>query len=392
MVTKSELLGMDLSGFTRLIEQLSTCISANEDRLEAISEAKARVKTWWEGDSADAAISALEKLEQRVSEHITHMTVLQGAISTYCTNKTKLQAEVVECVTQIEAQNLTVSDTWQVAPAPSSGGASSFGPLSIVAATMQVVLSTRVNAFVQYDLQAAVGKEKTPTPYTSSQGYSTTKPDRTIQYDDDFPYGSKKGDEGLGDYANWAKWGAIHAGAEAIADMPDACELYAHFRDGSGTPRTFDYDKAYEEDAGVRNSVNNEVNQSLQAANEAVGAGQNGITLHSPMHNNEGYYPQTENWQKAIGGYSTYTETDVQVSGDTVTATVTVYAQDKYNFNAGAQDIRSGASDAENGRFEELGWARSFETSGSTTQTYTWKVGEQPPNLPTDTTENARRS
>ena len=38
-----------------------------------------------------------------------------------------------------------------------------------------------------------------------------------------------------------------------------------------------------------------------------------------------------------------------------------------------------GVPDSENGRFEELGWAKSFETSGSVDRIYTWKVGEEPP-------------
>ena len=131
---------------------------------------------------------------------------------------------------------------------------------------------------------------------------------------------------------------------------------------------TIDYEKGYRDDAGIRNHVNGEINGSLQAANEAVKAGHSGITLHSPMHTVERVnYPQTENWKWAIGGHTTFTETNVQI---------------------GDSDSVSGTPDDVNGRFEELGWAQSFDTSGSMTQTYTWKVGEEPPTLPTNTTEN----
>ncbi len=47
--------------------------------------------------------------------------------------------------------------------------------------------------------------------------------------------------------------------------------------------------------------------------------------------------------------------------------------RDKYNFNKGQKDIASGAPDDENGRFEELGWARSFETYGIMAKVVTWK-------------------
>lgn len=179
----------------------------------------------------------------------------------------------------------------------------------------------------------------------------------------------------------------LEVGARGIKNIPDAADFYAHFRDNTGTPMTFDYERTYREDAGVRNRVNAHVNDSLQAANKAVSAGMTETTLYSPA-TSEGPYPVTENWRKAIGGHTNYTTTNVKVSGDTITATVTVHARDRYNFDRNKADIDSGTPDAVNGRFEELSWAQSFDTSGSLTQTYTWKVGEEPPTLPASTTEN----
>jgi hypothetical protein len=46
-------------------------------------------------------------------------------------------------------------------------------------------------------------------------------------------------------------------------------------------------------------------------------------------------------------------------------ARVTVHSIDKYNFNKGMIDIFSGLPDDQNGRFVELGWAKSFFTKGS---------------------------
>lgn len=57
-------------------------------------------------------------------------------------------------------------------------------------------------------------------------------------------------------------------------------------------------------------------------------------------------------------------------------------------FQSSSSDISSGTPDEVNGRFEELGWGKSFHSSGSLTRTYTWKVGEQPPLLDTHTTES----
>ena len=57
-------------------------------------------------------------------------------------------------------------------------------------------------------------------------------------------------------------------------------------------------------------------------------------------------------------------------------------------FQSSSSDISSGTPDEVNGRFEELGRGKSFHSSGSSTRTYTWKVGEQPPLLDTHTTES----
>ncbi|MCC2317924.1 hypothetical protein [Cellulomonas chengniuliangii] len=86
-------------------------------------------------------------------------------------------------------------------------------------------------------------------------------------------------------------------------------------------------------------------------------------------------YPVTENWQKTIGGYQQWSSADVAVSGGVVTMTVTVHAEDYYNFNRGQADIASNAPDDENGRFTEVGWAKPFPTTGTLTRTVTWPIG-----------------
>ena len=54
-------------------------------------------------------------------------------------------------------------------------------------------------------------------------------------------------------------------------------------------------------------------------------------------------YPVTENWQKSVGGYQQWSSADVAVDGTTVTMTVTVHAEDYYNFNRGQADIARSA-------------------------------------------------
>ena len=391
MVTKTELYALDLSSFTNAIESLDDQLRANQEKLDDIAHAKEILSSNMQGQSAQAMIAKLDALEQKINDHITSIQQTQAAITTYRTNKQQLQRNVIDSVNRIELADFDVSDTWRVRPSHrllDMLSPAQIGARFLAAMKMQVQLLALVNTFDRYDLQAAINSGGDITPYTTSGGFSTIEPDRKILWDNDFPHGSKAGQDTFQDHVNWAKWQVmLDVGARGIKNIPDAADFYAHFRDNTGTPKTFDYERAYEEDAGVRNRVNARVNDSLQAANEAATAGMTETTLYSPA-TSEGPYPVTENWRKTIGGHTNYTTTNVEVSGDTVTATVTVHARDKYNFDRGKADIDSKTPDAVNGRFEELGWAKSFETSGSLTQTYTWKVGEQPPTLPTDTTES----
>lgn len=391
MVTKTKLYALDLRSFTTTIEQLDEAVRANQAKLDDITHAKETIASGLQGQSAQAMIAKLDALEQKITDHITSIQQTQAAITTYRTNKQQLQRNVIDSVNRIELADFDVSDTWRVRPSHrllDMLSPAQIGARFLAAMKMQVQLLALVNTFDRYDLQAAINSGGDITPYTTSGGFSTIEPDRKILWDNDFPHGSKAGQDTFQDHVNWAKWQVmLDVGARGIKNIPDAADFYAHFRDNTGTPKTFDYERAYEEDAGVRNRVNARVNDSLQAANEAATAGMTETTLYSPA-TSEGPYPVTENWRKTIGGHTNYTTTNVTVSGDTVTATVTVHARDKYNFDRGKADIDSKTPDAVNGRFEELGWAKSFETSGSLTQTYTWKVGEQPPTLPTDTTES----
>lgn len=390
MVTKTELYALDLSSFITAIEQLDEQLRANQEKLDDIAHAKETIASGMQGQTAQAMIAKLDALEQKINDHITSIQQTQAAITTYRTNKQQLQHNVIDFVNRVELDGFTVSNVWTIRPSSIKLAALApayVGLQFIAAAILQKQLTALVETFDRYDLQAALNSGSYIQPYTTSGGFSTIEPDRNIPWDNDFPHGSKAGQETFQDRVNWAKWQVMLDGGRAIKNIPDAADFYAHFRDNTGTPKTFDYERAYDEDAGVRNRVNARLNDSLQAANEAVTAGKTETTLYSPA-TSEGPYPETENWRKTIGGHTNYTTTKVEVSGDTVTATVTVHARDKYNFDRGKADVDSGTPDAVNGRFEELGWAKSFETSGSLTQTYTWKVGEQPPTLPTDTTES----
>ena len=184
-------------------------------------------------------------------------------------------------------------------------------------------------------------------------------------YDNDFPY-DPNAKPTISDRADWVKWGIISGGAGLINHLPDGVAAYEHYRNGNGTPLEIDYKKAYQEDAGVRKSVDHYVNETNKAIAEMIANGKKPpFSITSELVNST-HYPETENWQKAIGAHKMWISADVTVdSNGNVVVAATVHELDRYNFNKGMEDIATGTSDNVNGRFETLGWAHSFDTYGS---------------------------
>ena len=157
----------------------------------------------------------------------------------------------------------------------------------------------------------------------------------------------------------------------ARSDLDDALTAYEHYWDNNGEPLKIDYEEAYRED---------EVSRTAAAVDELARSGQTGFSVSGPGHASD-VYPTTENWQKTVGGYQQWSSADVTVVDGVVTMSVTVHAEDHYNFNRGQADIGSGAPDDENGRFTEIGWAKPFDTHGEVVRTVTWNVGDPPPSM-----------
>lgn len=210
-----------------------------------------------------------------------------------------------------------------------------------------------------------------------------TKPD--IEWDEDFEYGSEQ--PSVRDYVSRAEWEAKLAAARLIRpDLDDATQMYAHYWGNSGEPLKFDYEEAYREDPAVRANVEDQISRAQRGAEGLLRAGNTSFSMTGDASPTQAY-PVTENWQKSIGAYQQWSSADVQVDGNTVTMTITVHAEDRYNFNRGQADIATGAGDNENGRFTELGWARPFDSYGEITRTVTWELGDDSSTQPSSTPE-----
>jgi len=95
-------------------------------------------------------------------------------------------------------------------------------------------------------------------------------------------------------------------------------------------------------------------------------------------------YPETENWQKAIGGHIIWLSGDVNVSdknGETwLRLDMVLHAEDRFNFNPPKngikqRDIVTGIPDDENGIFEITGLAKQYTHTSELKRIIEWKYG-----------------
>lgn len=224
-----------------------------------------------------------------------------------------------------------------------------------------------------------------PPPATTGtggpvDGYDFGEPKKPdIKWDEGFKYDSK--DANWRDYLSKAEWMAKLEGGRAVrSDLDDATAMYDHYWDNNGEHVRFDYEEGYKEDPSIAANVNGEVARTAAAVDEMVRNGNTHFSMTGDAHPATAY-PETENWQKTIGGYQQWSSADVTVKDGQVSMTVTVHAEDYYNFNPEQADIATGAGDNENGRFTEIGWAKPFPSSGDVTRTITWPVGSPPPSV-----------
>ncbi|WP_326820700.1 WXG100-like domain-containing protein [Streptosporangium sp. NBC_01756] len=191
--------------------------------------------------------------------------------------------------------------------------------------------------------------------------------DPGIPYDDPWPY-DPDARPSSGDYALWYKWQALLQGEEAMPGYDEAAATFKHYLDGSGSDYRIDYDKAYHEDKAVREAVDAEIRRAQENAERLYReTGHRDFQMTGePVKVTDS---ATKNWEFALGRHSIWGSSDVKVNGDQATMEVTVHAYDRYNFNREDKWINQ-----ENGRFETLGWARSYDTYGTLTRTVTWTL------------------
>ena len=191
-------------------------------------------------------------------------------------------------------------------------------------------------------------------------------------------------------------------GADAISWIPGVDNIdsrlglengiagYEHFLTGGGADFEFDYDEYIENDpAGqelkktIESDVQNAVNDIYAGMSEGLPDTEDAsvtFELHGGLLPGGPPYPETEDWQKAIGGHSVWSNSEITLTRQPdgtilATAEITLEAEDRYNFNPGQHDIETDAPDAVRGVLEECGLAHQFTQTGSTEFETSWTIG-----------------
>jgi hypothetical protein len=239
----------------------------------------------------------------------------------------------------------------------------------------------------QSNVMPAQGKS-VPRPKYFGAKYRLGAPTRpnSIIFDNGFLDKFKPRKPAAADYIALAKWQAKLELAEALRpDLEEASKAYRHFLRGGGLSRTFSYESyVMNDNSGVTTLANAMLD--IQEGAEIIWESDKSVKQFSMTGGQIACgsirmfpYPETENWQKAIGGHIIWLSGDVNVSdknGETwLYLNMVLHAEDRYNFNPGQHDIVTGIPDNENGIFEITGLAKQYTQTAELKRIIEWKFG-----------------
>lgn len=217
-----------------------------------------------------------------------------------------------------------------------------------------------------------------------------TKIKPLINHDDGFSYDPNE-KRTYKDTLQYIKWQAFVLAAERYRpDLIDALGAYRHFLHGNGSERTFSYERYIAADKSGRKTLESAI-MHLKVGVEGIwlsDKSSNQFTVTSPViacgsqdeSNLDAHffpYPETENWQKTIGSHYIWISATVNVVVDKNNTPhfytlMTLHAEDKYNFNPGKVDVKTGIHDEENGRFTVIGMGHQYLHKSTITRSVSW--------------------
>lgn len=200
------------------------------------------------------------------------------------------------------------------------------------------------------------------------------------------------------DRRSFAYWVAVLEGSEAICnaqtgnlvgpcggDLVDANAAYRHFLFGKGADRHFDYERFIQSDP-IGKRLLEKIISDFKNHGTILVKNRQSVSITSDVYQVGGVggfvgYPETSNWQKALGAHEVWVSgsIDVSVSSDhklLYKASMVVHAEDRYNFNPGNADVKTGIKDEENGQFELCGLAHQYTNYGELRREIEWREGD----------------
>jgi hypothetical protein len=178
--------------------------------------------------------------------------------------------------------------------------------------------------------------------------------------------------------------------ADSRLGLDNGLAGYRHFLTGGGEDFVFDYESYLEDDpAGQRfkedikndvKSATNEIYDDLSVDLPDTPNASVTFQMHGGQPKGGPPYPDTEDWQKAIGGHSVWSNSEITLTRQRdgtilATAKITLEAEDRYNFNPGQNDIATNVPDDERGVLEETGLAHQFTQRGTAVFETSWTIG-----------------
>jgi hypothetical protein len=181
--------------------------------------------------------------------------------------------------------------------------------------------------------------------------------------------------------------------AKLKPELFDGILAFRNYLQGKGAGLTCDYEKFLREDTNGQVVLSSAIEDARagvldifdrKSPTPASGDRTDSLSVTSsavPVSHNFRYpAPASENWQKAIGAHALWLSANATVQSKPATRSrevkivLMLHAEDMYNFNPGATDIKSGIPDAVNGRLQVVGLAQEFLTTGTAVRTITFTV------------------
>lgn len=227
-----------------------------------------------------------------------------------------------------------------------------------------------------------------PPPKFLSSRYRLGSPIRpnSIVFDNGFLDKYKPRKPTAADFLALTQWKFKLEIAEKVRfDLEEACIAYRHFLMAGGLPRSFSYEAyVYNDESGATTLAN--AMRDIQDGAEIIYEADKTVKQFSltgdqiPCGSNTLYpYPETENWQKAIGGHVIWLSGNCKVverGAETwLVLDMVLHAEDRYNFNPGAKDIATDIPDSDNGIFEITGLAKQYTQTAELKRRIEWKYG-----------------